>query len=490
MSTLEPIKSNLRLRVLEGGSHSELHSLERALISIGRSTPDTPASANYLTFPEPTVSRLHAVLTWEAGAHAYLLHHRSQTNPTILNNAIIQGPVLLKAGDRITLGRLVLLVEIEAELEAKAEPSAKPESGDTEPAIAAEPPLPLQLSLNAKAEEEDRIFSAPLREATIVLSFTGGQAGTASPIQPAPGWQEIRLPGPSDSRLRFEVDASTESFQVTADLDRQAPTMRLSQSLAGAELQVPLKVGLGLPLSTKDSLLHQGFQIWVGDPDNPPPSVSHTAPDERSRARVSLEFLNGPWAGAVITVSRDSSNLRLAPGEESFPYPLPLEGCPQAEITTKQGRSQLRALEVPDEQFLEVDGKLVLASESLPLIGGSHLLLGTTEFLWHDGSEAVYSTYRLVDNESGTAYPFRKASVRLGTAAHCEILLTSRELPPSIGSITIDGASATYLHTDLSSTVRIDGEELSSGLTATLRPGSVLELKPGLALRLEQTPPT
>ena len=479
MSTMEPIRSGLRLRVLEGAFHNPVHKLERSVISIGRSTPESAANASYLTFPEPTVSRLHAVMTWEVGAKAYLLHHRSQTNPTVLNNAVISGPHLLKAGDRITLGRLVLLVEPESETPAG------------EGAAITTPPV--ELSLNAKLEGGERLFSAPVRERVLAVTFLNDRTTSAvAPIQNAEGWQDVRLPGSSSGALRFEIDPAAGTCTVETGPQNEAPTIRLSHGRAGGELRVPLRPGQSLPFVETDVILHQGYRIWLGHPDRSPDAGSTLSQKPKdsddpheTRPEVTLQYLNGPWKDATVTASAESSNLRIGPGDIGFRHPFPLARLPQCEVNVQDGVARLRAIEVSDDQFLEVDGDLVFAGEAVPLLGGSRLLVGDAEFLWNDGSESLYSSFRLVD-ETNT-YPIRKASVRLGTAAHCEIMLSPRELPPVIGKITFETGAPVYHHLDISAPIRVDGEEASCGLSVPLRHGSLLELRPGITLKLEQS---
>jgi pSer/pThr/pTyr-binding forkhead associated (FHA) protein len=482
MSTMEPIRSGLRLRVLEGAFHSETHRLERSVISVGRSTPETVNSPSYLTFPEPTVSRLHAVMTWEVGAKAFLLHHRSQTNPTVLNNQVIKGPQLLKAGDRITLGRLLLLVEPETETgEELAAPAATPA---------------VELSLNAKVEGGDRVFSAPVKEPVISLTFANDRTTAAvSPRQSPESWQEVRLPGSVASALRFEIDAASASCTVEAGPNNPSATVRLSHGRSGTELRVPLRPAQRLPFAESDVLQHQGYRIWLGNPDRSPDAGSTLSqkpssgePAQTSGRRLTLHFLNGPWKeGSISVPAHGAASVRLGPGDIGFRHPFPLARLPQCEISAQNGTARLLALAVDDDQFLEVDGDLVFASESVPLIGGSRLLVGDVELLWTDGTESLYSAYRLRDGVA--SYPVRKASVRLGTAAHCEIMLPQRELPPVIGRISFESGAPIYHHLDISASIRVDGEEASTGLSVPLHPGSLLELKPGITLSFEHTPP-
>jgi hypothetical protein len=279
----------------------------------------------------------------------------------------------------------------------------------------------------------------------------------------------------------------------------QAPAYRLSHSRLGhSELRVPLLPGQRLPFVETDVILHQGYRIWLGDPERPPDGgatltqsprpVEAGQPPAPPGRKVTLQFLNGPWKDATISMPAElSANLRIGPGDIGFRHPFPVAHCPHCEIAVSKGEARLRAIDVADDQFLEVDADLVFVGESVPLQGGSRLLLGDAEFLWSDGNEALYQSYRLVDGE--TSYPIRKTTVRLGTAAHCEVMLAHRELPPVIGRISFETGQPVYHHTDLSASIRVDGEDTSSGLSVPLQAGSQLELRPGVVLSLEHTPP-
>lgn len=472
MSTMEPIRSGLRLRVLEGGTHSETLRLERSVISLGRSTPDTVSSPSYLTFPEPTVSRLHAVMTWETGVKAYLLHHRSQTNPTIVNNAPINAPCLLKAGDQIILGRLSMVVEND-----RAEPSAPLAS-----------PRP-EVALNAQMEGSERTFSAPLKHQVVVLSFINERA-TAQVSEPS-GWQEVRLPGRTGSGLRFQLDLGSTACTVEPVQADQVSALRSSGGRGGAVLRVPLRFEQALALADSDVLLHQGYRIWMGFPESCP-EAGNTLGHETQGAegerpptpKVTLKFLNGAWQDGAITLPAVGiGTLLLGPGDIGFQHHFPWRSVPRCEIVLQNGQARLRALEVDDDQFLEVDGDLVFVGESVPLMGGSRISLGEAELLWLDGSERNYQRYSL--KTEAQSFPVRKAVVRIGTAAHCEIMLSNPELPPVIGSVDFTRQTPVYRHLDISAPVRVDGGEASIGLSVELSPGASIELRPGVHLRLE-----
>ena len=472
MSTMEPIQSGLRLRVLEGGSHEEVLVLERSVISLGRSTPDTVSSPAYLAFPEPTVSRLHAVLTWEAGVKTFLLHHRSQTNLTIVNNVPIEGPQLLKVGDQIILGRLIMVVEADQAGAVSVREPAKPE-----------------LALNAQIEGSDRTFSAPVRGQVVVLSFVNDRS-TAQVSEPVE-WQEVRLPGKSPSSFRFHLDSTSSGSTVEPVKAEQPLALRSSSGKAGAVLWVPMRFGHPLGFTETDVVLHQGYRIWLGDPEACPESgntLGHETQgadgERRPTPKVTLKFLTGPWQEGVIRMPAVGvATLALGPGELGFRHPFPWASTPRCEIVLQDGKARLRAVEVADDQFLEVDGDLVFVGESVPLFGGSRISLGEAEFLWQDGSEQLFENFVL--RQDSQTYPIRKAIVRIGTAAHCEVMLSGPGLPPFVGAIDFTGGKPVYRHHDISAPIRVDGEEASTGLSVPLSEGSVLELKPGVLLYLE-----
>lgn len=480
MSTIEPIHSGLQLRVLEGATQQELHRLERAIISVGRSTPETASTPNYITFPEPTLSRLHAVLTWEEGAKAYLLHHRSQTNPTIVNQAIIKAPQLLKPGDRITLGRLTLLIEPEGQ--ATTTPSRP---GTVEVAS------PIGICLNALHHTNNRTFSAPFRDSTLTLRFLSERASTAANREPGIS-QEVQLPAEAPSLLHFSMDSSMECCQVEAEPYNPGPTLRTTAGHGGQRLVVPLRTGYQLPFYVGDELTHQSYTLWLGDPEHPPlketikvPTIDPEKPAQPERF-MSLKFLNGPWKNGELSIpSNGLVTWRLGPGSPCLGrHCYPFTDGPTCEISIHQGMARLLASSVGEDETCEVDGQPLLTGESTNLVGGSTLRLGATNLLWSDGQEGAYQGYDLREGEK--TYPIKKAVVRLGTADYCEVILEHKELPPLLGTLTFTPTELVYHHHDLSSPIRIDGQEVGPGLTAKLLAGSQLELRPKILLTLER----
>lgn len=478
MNTVEPILTGLRLKVIDGAFHQEHLALERSLISLGRSTPESPSSAAYLTFPEPTVSRLHAVLTWEAGVKAFLLHHRSQTNPTLLNNTAITGPELLKAGDTVTLGRLVLLVEADSTSSATAAPAT--------PAI----------TLNAKTDMGDRTFNVPLQSSRISVVF--GPDRSTTPITPPPGGQEvqeIRFPAPVPTNFQLQLTAEDEENIAQGSPPEEAPVLRVSRAL-GMELHLPLKENTAVPILYSDLLLHQRYRLWLGNENSEPGRATLSEkpgpPDSQSDLvpHLILRFLNGPWCDTEVTIpAAGSYHLPLGPGFTPFRHPFPFPHTPSCSITVADGFARLRVSKVDDDQFIEVDGDLVFESEAVTLVSGSRILLGDAEFLWTDPTvHAVYTAFCLTHEQS--VFPIRKSTVRIGTAAHCEVMLSDRSLPPVLGRIDFGPAGPVYHHLNIAAPIRVDSHEISAGLSTELKNGSNLELSPSFKLKFQNVSET
>ena len=74
------------LEGLQGQYKGEEIPLPREVIWLGRAVAGTPNSPTHKFFEDGSVSRVHAALAWTPEFEAFVIHHRSQTNPTFLND--------------------------------------------------------------------------------------------------------------------------------------------------------------------------------------------------------------------------------------------------------------------------------------------------------------------------------------------------------------------------------------------------------------------
>ncbi len=464
-TNIVPVRSGMRLRVVDGAHQNIAFPLERSVIQIGRMTPDAQLSPSQLVFPEPTVSRLHAVLTWEPNAGTYMIHHRSQTNPTVVNNVQLVGPQLLKLGDVVAIGRLGLILE-----QAQQGQQAAPPAPDAE------------LTLNAWTSAGERVASAPVKSRVINLRF--GERNTTAVTGEEGAEQEVSLPGATPAALRFEMGSDMRwGLEVSSNLEAGA-VVRVTQG-NGAELHLPLNPGQRYPILDCDVIHFEGYRLWMGRGQGAFPSGGSTLTENPSKVEaLTLSFLNGRWKGAKIAIPPGRGvHLPLGPKDSPFKHPFPFGRVPSCIVTVAEREARVRANEVPEDQFLEIDGDLVFDGESVQMVSGSKLLLGEVALYWCDPvAHRDYSQYALRSPEG--EHPVRKARVRLGTAAHCEIRFENRDLAPVIGHIEFDPSGPTYYHQCLTWPARVDGEEVSAGLFAPLEEGSKLELVTGFEVEL------
>jgi pSer/pThr/pTyr-binding forkhead associated (FHA) protein len=102
-----------QLRIVEGQNAGQVLPLTEKSILMGRATTMGETAPGFLFFYEATVSRQHAELRWDDKKKGYLLHQRSQTNKTLVDNHPVdpKTPRLLAVGSKIQMGLLILALE-------------------------------------------------------------------------------------------------------------------------------------------------------------------------------------------------------------------------------------------------------------------------------------------------------------------------------------------------------------------------------------------
>lgn len=105
-------ESHLQFRIIDGEFETDrIYSLTQQQIDIGRLPRDYEPKENELLFREPTLSRVHATLTWKPRKGCYEMEHKSDVNSTLVDGKSIKKKMLLVPGDRIQMGRLILELE-------------------------------------------------------------------------------------------------------------------------------------------------------------------------------------------------------------------------------------------------------------------------------------------------------------------------------------------------------------------------------------------
>jgi pSer/pThr/pTyr-binding forkhead associated (FHA) protein len=479
MSSIEEIQSGFCLKIMEGSHQQAVHDLTRTEISIGRATPENPYSPAFMTFPEPTLSRLHAVLIWDPEAKTYVAHHKSQTNPTLINGRHLTESVVLTPGDTLVLGRLVVVLDV-----------AQSSGGRTEPLVA-----PPSTTLLVSSLTSDRSYSIPVDKPRIKLQFT--DARTTAAIAPEENDAELKTiritaTGANDLSFSFESDGDAVTVETLKD---QPDTVRTTELACGI-LSVPLRPGAQLQIEAADAIRHQdyearliqsAFQNFSDSTLEGKGDTIDSAPEKSTRSIGGvLSFLNGGWTGARLEVPESGlTAFELGPKSTSFKHTPPLAHSPTCQVTIQNGQALLRVTQVSDDQFVDINGDLFFTGESTTLFSGSRILLGDAEFLWSSPSlQSVYSRYEVVAPDGN--HSISKQQVRLGTAAHCEVKLDIPALAPVVGLLKFSEDGPTYYHLNIAVPATVDGVETSAGLDTPVRSGSKLELAPGVTISIEE----
>lgn len=137
----ESVESGFELVVVQGGGKGMHRSLDRPLMTMGRLEENDEAAADVIAFAEPTVSRVHAVLEWNARGQYYIICHRSRTNPTLVNGYVVNDRQRLLPGDEIQMGQLVAeLRKLDrASGSNQAGEPARPENAEVRPEVGPAP---------------------------------------------------------------------------------------------------------------------------------------------------------------------------------------------------------------------------------------------------------------------------------------------------------------------------------------------------------------
>ncbi len=102
--------TKFQLRVLSGPGAGTVSPLTRPHFNLGRAHQKVDDTTEWIFLEDSTVSRLHAEIVWAEEHQSYQLFHRSQTNPTMVNQQAVD-KVLLGLGDEIRLGMVAMKLE-------------------------------------------------------------------------------------------------------------------------------------------------------------------------------------------------------------------------------------------------------------------------------------------------------------------------------------------------------------------------------------------
>lgn len=206
-------EAEYELLVIAGADTGQVFPLRGGQLLIGRREPGTPPVAGALGVQESSVSRVHALIEYNATIAGYTVTHRSSTNLTVLNEIpLTHLPMPLRPGDHLRMGRLELVFRVRegapSAALARVDQAPIPWAGSGED-IPFE--MPSNWSQGAPAEVPTRAFRRPpvLHE---VPEPASGDRSIESPADPGldPGQT-----GPTESVASLDQDlAETSTLEI------------------------------------------------------------------------------------------------------------------------------------------------------------------------------------------------------------------------------------------------------------------------------------
>lgn len=172
---MPPFSSGYQLKIIEGTGRGQVFPLDTKELTIGRAANPGERAPGYIFLYDDTVSRIHAQLLWSEEANQYVIHHRSQTNPTMINSLPLEEPHNLEPDDVIQIGKLSLQIQQIERRWAQNDESMRMRMPATAPSSTNDPGLaPLQ-SKRAYIPMPTETRKVAVR---ITMSGKGGEART------------------------------------------------------------------------------------------------------------------------------------------------------------------------------------------------------------------------------------------------------------------------------------------------------------------------
>ncbi len=464
----DPFDSGLELIVLEGGGSGLQHYLSRTRITLGRHDPSDQPSPHVITFPEPTVSRVHALLEWSHRDNAYLISHRSRTNPTLVNESLLEDPVLLNLGDTIRMGHLVLQLAV-------GDSASRPTPNISEPLQTG-----LHLLVLSGAEKGDihplnydrfevghpsqsPIFKIPLAEADSAAAglnhlhgafWANALEGANFLLKASPGLIRVQklLPDPP---LRLSPDNLLLVGSVAlAQVSSERVGGMASALKAGRECH-PLQSGLRLDQEVLWDLGEEHvFQVTGG-------------PMEGSSLHVDPVTLARP-----IVIARARSHPDAC-------FELHDGSAGQVEIAFTEGQVRL----TPLDSRVGHNWDEVAQGQTANLTSGDTLTMGRTVITYRNRTiDRTRERYAL--DYQGEKLSLSRAINQVGYGSHCEIKIPDRRLGPTHGVFEVREDGLYYRHRHLAFGASHGSNQVARGQEVRLEVGDKLGLAPGIEVEV------
>lgn len=470
---VEDFDSRLELVVVEGGGRGGRHALDRQHVTLGRLDPGDEPTPGTVAFPDPTVSRVHAVLQWDPKKHRYVLEHRSRTNATVINGTQVIGSQVLEAGDKIKLGGLVVQLQRTQERRASEAGAAPLESQQylvclKGPGAGAIHPLNYtRLLLRAP-------LGTPTSQPGVYIPGAGDDQGVLT-------WMEGRLlvkcadTGGAPRVLRGRPGAVLE---VRADaqgifLGTDCLLIVGNSVLALAPLERAGELREGLQAGADPASLHPllprvdpaSDPAWQGGED------------------YLLRILSGSRRGTVLAIRPEDLAEPVTLGPPPADLEIPEKRVPKLALVFTPKRVEL--LNADDSLSFTHNWEMVTPGEEIHPVSGDRFTFGRTVVAFeHVPTQARIDGLSLFHGDM--ELPLVRKVNFVGYNPQSDLRIDDRRLGPTHGSFEVLDDRVVYRHKDTASTVTVGDWTIGPGEECDLNPGDSLLLAPEIAVRLDR----
>ncbi|MEW6283124.1 MAG: FHA domain-containing protein [Candidatus Eremiobacterota bacterium] len=475
----ELLDSRFELVVLEGGGKDTHHYLNRTRVTLGRLDPADEPQPGVATFPEPTVSRVHAVLEWDPRKHRFRLHHRSRTNHTVVNGKQMDLPHLLQAGDRIKLGHLVLEVRQvdprEAHVPFEQDPPAFLPNNDT-------------FLLAVMGPERGALH--PLNHSRMMLRIPPSEPSTTPGIySPSAGDVQATLFHEGDRVFLLSprgerpiVVRSHPSFVAEWVVGTEGRFEMLTGDLLLCD-RVAFLVCNTVQAGQAAEILQQG-----GDLQQLHPALGHLRPGQdplyAGPELLQLRILSGSLRGSRLWLRPDALTAPLSVGRAGLDPPcmieLPDKGAARLEmdfgdrVLVRNADTDLRITQNWD---------LLTPSEEAYAVSGDRFVLGRTVLRFEKVPvQAVVDRYSIKSGDQ--ELPLLREENTVGYRTESDLRIDDRRLSPVHAVLKVDTEGVVYRHQHKEAPARVGDRTVQVGEEVRLIVEQTVELVPGISIEL------
>ena len=481
--------TELELFILEGQGRNNVYPLQAEQIELGRKDPYTkPDTPGRISFPDPTVSGVHATLSWDSRRNRFLLTHLSNTNHTLINGKVVQGTQYIHVGDKIKMGGLT----VQLRLVPKAAAAAAAAAASEETRTSARPASPEAISTQASFQllllngpDAGRLH--PISQETLILQ----EPNVVQTFEPT-----LNIQGAGSCRCLLLNKAS--EIHVTCAETGTRPIL-LDEPIAGAVRQRYPGPEFG-NLLTPNSLLLVGGVAIILVPSEQAHEVrsrllagDHVSPMQSGLFREGdrlwnrgeqhlLRFVAGPLKGTHFWVDHRKLERPISLGRIGHKTLVELtdRGAVHCELSYRDEALKLTNLD--NEMALPLNQEEVSPGQSQELLSGDSFRLGRTIVRYeYSPLQARINSYSLF--MGAREFPLKRTSNAIGSAPGCEIQIEDPRLGPLCGRLVVSETSLRYQHRQPGLVAVVQGQEVRAGQEASLRLEHTIVLD-GLTLRL------